>query len=82
MVIAYAWPVAGIGRLALVFPPSVPLLEAHSRIVAAGGVVVRSGAWPFVVIVEPLSAGDSSFIWRETGAWLAINPQFTGGCLQ
>jgi hypothetical protein len=66
------------GPVALVFPPWWSAMQ--SMISAAGiGVVVRLGAVPFIVVVQPDRSGPRGRI-RRSQAWLVLDPQALGGC--
>jgi hypothetical protein len=68
----------GTGPVALLFPP---WWSAMRSVVAAASVgsVVRLGAFPFIVVVQPTRDGPTGRIGRGR-AWLALDPQALGGC--
>ncbi|WP_419757443.1 hypothetical protein [Acidisoma sp.] len=65
------------GPVALLFPPwwgAMRSIAAAARV----GSIVRLGAVPFIVVVQP----DKSFRRHVGGslAWLVLDPQALGGC--
>ena len=65
--------------VAALFPPWWGLPRAFAAAAAAGGDVLRTGAWPSLLVV---SAPDRGFGARlhAAGAWLILNPQALGAC--
>ena len=64
------------GPVALIFPP---WWNAMRSVVAAAGVgsVVRLGAFPFIVVVQPDRSGERM---GRSHAWLVLDPRALGGC--
>jgi len=46
---------------------------------AAVGPIIRLGAVPFIVVVQPDRIGTRAHTGRS-GAWLALDPQALGAC--
>lgn len=65
------------GPVAVLFPPWWP--AERSMAAAAGGAVIRFGAFPFVVVVMPEQATSAERL-RRAGAWMLLNPQSLGAC--
>lgn len=66
--------------LALIFPPWLSREEAMARSLAAGHLVLRGGASPFIVIAAPAAPGAAKPA-RPEGAWLILAPTGLAGCL-
>jgi hypothetical protein len=66
---------------AIVFAPWTSQAEAFARVGAAGGALVRAGAFPFiaVAIADEPEAFDRAV--RAAGAWALVDPRALGGCL-
>jgi hypothetical protein len=66
------------GPVALLFPP---WWSAMRSVVAAAsiGSIIRLGAVPFIVVVQPDRSGSRGRIGRSE-AWLVLDPQALGGC--
>lgn len=75
-------PAAGASGqpFALIFPPWLSRDEAIARSLAAGHVVLRSGASPFIVVAAPATAGAATPA-RPEGAWLILALTGLAGCL-
>ena len=69
-------PLAGA---AVVFWPWTGAGEAIGRATAAGGSLVRQGAWPWIVVVRP---DDASYAERAfaAGALLVLDPKTLSAC--
>lgn len=63
--------------VAVVFGPGTPLSEAVGRVVAAGGLPLRSGAFGNIVVAQPDDEGFAADMYRR-GAWLLLDPRFAG----
>ena len=68
--------------VAAVFPPWWSAARAFAAAASAGGRVMRTGAWPTLVVVVPEAGGETGFGGRlgAAGAWLIVDPQSLGGC--
>ena len=66
------------GQVAVVFPPWWDGTRTVNA-AAKGGLVLRFGPWPFVVLVAPDELHGREQLWRS-GAWLLLNPQSLRGC--
>ncbi len=66
--------------VAALFPPWWDSARAEASVVAAGGTLLRLGAWSAVVVT---ASDDPEFAvrLRAAGAWLVLDPQALGGCL-
>jgi hypothetical protein len=66
------------GPVALIFPP---WWNAMRSVVSAAGAgsVVRLGAVPFIVVVQPDRGGPRGRM-GPSQAWLVLDPQALGGC--
>jgi hypothetical protein len=67
-------------NVAVVFAPWLSPDAAFSRVLAAGGVVVRKGAWRTILVVHGEAADLPERLYRR-GAWAVIDPAAFGGCL-
>jgi hypothetical protein len=66
------------GPVAALFPPWWG--GAKSLLAASGaGAVIRFGALPCIVIVQPAGAGGNAVL-HHLGAWAVLDPQVFGGC--
>ncbi len=74
-----AAPRAG-GPVALVFPPWWNAARAVAAASAVGS-VIRLGGVSFVAVVAP-STPSARAAYRQSGAWLLLDPIFATGCLQ
>jgi hypothetical protein len=70
----------GNGAIAVLFSPWTDAASAMQRSSAAGGRVVRFGAFPFIVVVEP-DAPDFAARVAEQGAVLLLDPRSLAACL-
>jgi hypothetical protein len=66
--------------IAVVFPPWWGGDRALLTAASTGATIVRSGALPTILVVQPAD-GDGRARLRRAGAWLALDPQALGGCL-
>jgi hypothetical protein len=62
--------------LALVFPPWWSAARAMLA-AAPAGAIVRFGAWPGIVIIQPEPDAEPP---AATGAWAVLDPRQLGGC--
>jgi hypothetical protein len=66
------------GPVAALFPPWWG--GAKSLLAASGaGAIIRFGALPSIVIVQPAAPGGSVQL-HHLGAWAVLDPQVFGGC--
>ena len=65
---------------AVIFPPWWTAHQALSAAAAAHAAIIRTGAIPSILIVQP-APGDGLERLHAAGIWLALNPQAVGGCL-
>lgn len=75
-----AEPPATTQGVAVVFAPWTGAGEAFERVARAGGEIVRGGGFPFVAVAAASSPDFAARI-RTQGAWLLLDPQGLGGCL-
>lgn len=73
------------GRVAIIYPPGTTQGQALTRLIGAGGRLVRFGRQSWIVVAAPASGGgQSSAQWaqriRAGGAWAVLNPIIAGGC--
>lgn len=67
--------------LAVIFPPWMSGDEAILRSVASGARILRSGRWPFVVVVAPAQGGTTvDAVTRPAGAFLVVRLDGLFGC--
>jgi hypothetical protein len=87
MIVASLLPVAwlaaqprGTAEVAAIFPPWASHERAIVAVAAAGGLVVRRGAFDAILVVH---GQDAHFVNRlyAAGAWAVIDPTAFGGCL-
>jgi hypothetical protein len=71
---------AGAQIAAVIFPPWWSAQQVLSAAASAHAAIVRAGAIPSILIVQPAS-GDGLARLRDAGVWFAVNPQAIGGCL-
>jgi hypothetical protein len=69
-----------VRNVAVLFAPWISGDAALARVVAAGGVVVRPGAWRSILVAKS-DAGDLPKRLYAAGAWAVIDPAALGGCL-
>lgn len=67
----------GRDPIAVVFGPGTSAAEAVGRVVAAGGMPVRGGAFGNIVVARS-DSGDFRSALRRNGAWLLLDPVFAG----
>ena len=65
--------------VAAMFPPWWGMTDAFVAAASAGGVVVRNGAWP-ALIVTASPEPDFNTRLREAGAWFVFDAGAFGGC--
>jgi hypothetical protein len=65
--------------VAVFFPPGTTAETALLHTVAAGGLPVRDGGWPGVVIARSDDPGFASALYRE-GAWFVLSAGGAAGC--
>jgi hypothetical protein len=73
-------PVPGSTQVGVVFPPQFTATDVLARISAAGGRLVREGAWPFIAVVtfdEPRTPARL----ESLGALFTVNPLILGSCV-
>jgi hypothetical protein len=66
--------------VAVIFPPWLSADAAFARVIAAGGVVARPGAWRTILVVKGAAADLPDRLYAM-GAWAVVDPQALGGCL-
>jgi hypothetical protein len=66
------------GPVALVFPPWWSMMRSVVSAATIGS-VVRLGAVPFIVVVQPDRRGPRGRL-PSTAAWLVLDPRALGGC--
>jgi hypothetical protein len=80
--IGLAWlslaPIPG-QPVAAVFPPWWDTSRTVAAIAAAGGDILRPGAWPAIMIGFSTDPAFTARL-RAEGAWLLLNPQALGTC--
>lgn len=65
--------------VAAVFPPWWGLTRAFGAAAAAGGNVLRSGAWPALIVTQSPDPGFATRL-HAAGAWLVLDPFGFGTC--
>jgi hypothetical protein len=70
----------GKGAVAVLFSPWTDAASAMQRTSEAGARIVRFGAFPFIVVVEP-DAPDFAARVVEQGAILLLDPRSLAACL-
>lgn len=73
-------PRPGAGGVAVVFAPWTDAGAAMDRVARAGGEIARLGGFPFIAVAVA-SSPDFAARARAEGAWLLLDPQALGGCL-
>ncbi|HYD65734.1 hypothetical protein [Azospirillum sp.] len=63
--------------VAAVFGPGVSTTEALRRVIDAGGLPLRAGAFGNVIVARSDKEGFLSALHRQ-GAWLLLDPVFAG----
>ncbi len=81
--LSVAWFAAqprGSAEVAAIFPPWTSREHAVLAVAAAGGLVVRRGAFDSILVAR---GSDAGFVDRlfAAGAWAVIDPMALGGCL-
>ena len=66
-------------NVAVIFAPWIDARSAISRATAAGAMLVRSGAYPFIVIVRS-GASDFTARARREGALVILDANAIAGC--
>lgn len=69
-------PASGV---AVIYAPWTSSEAAFNGVAAAGGRIVRSGGFPFIVIALPGSADFAARV-RAAGAWLLADPVKLAAC--
>ncbi len=69
----------GSAPLAALFPPWWPAAEVLKAAASADVAVLRSGAWPALLIVRPGDPGAPARL-RAEGAWLLLDGRAIRGC--
>lgn len=69
----------GAEAVAVIFPPWWDARQAILASAAAGASIVRTGAIPAILIVQP-ARGDGLARLQEAGAWLALDPRAVAAC--
>jgi hypothetical protein len=81
---AGAWlnarPKAPAGPVAALFPPWWRARDAFDGAAAAGAAIVRTGAWPTLLVVTSPDPRLEAHL-RAAGALLLLDPRALGGCL-
>tara|TARA_Y100001001_G_C7990239_1_gene302667 strand:+ start:702 stop:1070 length:369 start_codon:yes stop_codon:yes gene_type:complete len=77
---ADGWAMNAGNQYAVLFPPGTQSHDAISKVIAAGGSVVRFGAFDNLVIVNS-SAFDFKKTQAEYGAIFVFTPFIKGNCL-
>lgn len=65
--------------VAAVFPPWWGGLQAFEAVASAGGELLRTGAWPAIVVTISREPGLASRL-HATGAWLVLDARALGTC--
>jgi hypothetical protein len=69
--------------VAAVFPPWWGPAQAFNAAARAGGVIVRTGAFPTILVIAPGPPGaDLSRRLHQAGAFLLLDAQALGACSQ
>lgn len=66
--------------VAVLFPPSTPLIDAVAAVAETGGRVERTGRWDNVVVASFPGREPPVDALQESGAWLVFNALIAGGC--
>lgn len=69
----------GAEAVAVIFPPWWDARQAIVATAAAGALVIRTGAIPAIMIVQP-ARDDGMERLRDAGAWLALDPRAVAAC--
>lgn len=69
----------GAEAVAVIFPPWWDATQAIVATAAAGASIVRTGAIPAIMIVQPAD-GDGLARLQKAGAWLALDPRAVAAC--
>lgn len=69
----------GAEAVAVIFPPWWDARQAIVATAAAGASVIRIGAIPAIMIVQP-AHDDGLARLRSAGAWLALDPRAVAAC--
>ncbi len=67
------------GPVAALFPPWWSAREAFGAAAAAGGTILRTGAWPTLLVVASPDTRFAAHL-HAAGALLLLDPQALGGC--
>lgn len=81
--LAVAWLEAqprGSAEVAAIFPPWASREGVIIAVAAAGGFVVRRGAFDTILVVHGRDVGLVERLYAK-GAWAVIDPTAFGGCL-
>lgn len=81
--LAVAWLEAqprGSAEVAAIFPPWASREGVIIAVAAAGGLLVRRGAFDTILVVHGRDAGLVGRLYAA-GAWAVIDPVAFGGCL-
>ncbi len=70
----------GFAEVAAIFPPWTHPERAFAGAIAAGGLIVRTGAFDWILVVHGEDAGIVARLYAA-GAWAVIDPVAFGGCL-
>lgn len=65
--------------VAVIFPPGISADAALLRTAAAGGLIVRTGAWEGLVVARSEAPGFAAALYRA-GAWLVLSAADAVGC--
>lgn len=65
--------------VAAIFPPWWSAQQAMSAATAAGASVIRTGAIPIIMVVQPARENGLTRL-RDAGAWFALDPQAVAAC--
>jgi hypothetical protein len=84
--LATAWlglrPADTVGApVAAIFPPWWNAERSFAAAASTGGAIVRTGAWPNILVVTAAD-GELSPRLREAGAWLLVNPTALDSCFK
>jgi hypothetical protein len=69
----------GAEAVAVIFPPWWDARQAIVATAAAGASIVRTGAIPAILIVQPAD-GDGLARLQQAGAWFALDPRAVAAC--
>jgi hypothetical protein len=65
--------------VAVFFPPGTTAENALLRTAAAGGLIIRDGAWEGAVVARSDEPGFAAALYRQ-GAWLVLSAAGVAGC--